>query len=188
MFKTWENICHGPNSGFNVLNIESTARSNSGAVDSQSRGTQQDLGRQPQGKLPGSILAFTDGGCDGNGANSNWGKAGWGAWIATKFLSNSDPVPLSDLWGPVITDKKSEFYQKCDLGSNNTGELTGILQALLWARQHGGHEPFALCYDSMYVANITSGLWKPKTNKGIASLSAVNTLSQSLNGAQEACT
>ena len=118
----------------------------------------------------GSILAFTDGGCDGNGANGNWGKAGWGAWIATKFLSDSDPVPLSDLWGPVITDKKSEFYQKCDLGSNNTGELTGILQALLWARQHGGHEPFALCYDSMYAANITSGLWKPKTNKGIASL------------------
>ena len=78
--------------------------------------------------------------------------------------------PIPDLWGPVVTDKQDEFYQRCEIGSNNTGELTGILQALLWARQHGGQEPFALCYDSMYAANITSGMWKPKTNKGIASL------------------
>ena len=75
--------------------------------------------------------------------------------------------PISDLWGPVVTDKQDEFYQRCEIGSNNTGELTGILQALLWARQHGGQEPLALCYDSMYATNITSGLWKPKTNKGM---------------------
>ena len=86
---------------------------------------------------------------------------------------------ISDLWGPVVTDKQDEFYQRCDIGSNNTGELTGILQALLWAKQQGGQEPFALCYDSMYAANITSGLWKPKTNKGIASLCHEHFLAES---------
>ena len=55
----------------------------------------------------------------------------------------------------------------------------GILQALLWAKQQGGQEPFALCYDSMYAANITSGLWKPKTNKGIASLCHEHFLAES---------
>ena len=34
-------------------------------------------------------------------------------------------------------------------------------------------------YDSMYAANITSGLWKPKTNKGIASLCHEHFLAES---------
>eukprot|EP01044_Picomonas_judraskeda_P040952 COSAG03_NODE_20370_length_320_cov_0.936652_1_plen_79_part_10 len=28
-----------------------------------------------------TILAYTDGGCDGNGARGNWGAAGRGAWL-----------------------------------------------------------------------------------------------------------
>ena len=77
----------------------------------------------------------------------------------TNSSRSSTLSPISDLWGPVVTDKQEdEFYQRCEIRSNNTGELTGILQALLWARQHGGQEPFALCYDSMYAANITSSL------------------------------
>ena len=48
----------------------------------------------------GSILAFTDGGCDGNGSNGHWGKAGWGAWIARKPNTTEDTTPgLLDLIG-----------------------------------------------------------------------------------------
>ena len=36
-------------------------------------------------ELPdGAILAYSDGGCDGNGAKGIWGKAGWGVWICRK--------------------------------------------------------------------------------------------------------
>ena len=31
----------------------------------------------------------TDGGCDGNGANGVWGKAGWGAWLCNKTVTSS---------------------------------------------------------------------------------------------------
>ena len=137
-----------------------------------------------------AILAYTDGGCDGNGANSIKGKAGWGAWISRKpdengtlgtdTLPRNDtpnneasitaPTSLADLWGPVVTDPSDPFYCECTSGTNNTGELTGIFNALLWAQRQGGEEPFAILYDSMYAANITRGVWKPKSNKGIANL------------------
>ena len=131
-----------------------------------------------------SILAYTDGGCDGNGAGGYWGKAGWGAWICRKqVLTQSSPewhppmatnstdfVALSDLWGPVVTKTEDEFYCECTIGTNNTGELCGMLNALLWARRQGGHETFAICYDSMYARNVTGGIWKPKANKGISAL------------------
>ena len=46
-----------------------------------------------------------------------------------------------------------------------------MLNALLWAKRQIGEEPFvAILYDSMYAHNITRGIWRPKTNKDIASL------------------
>ena len=74
------------------------------------------------------------------------------------------------MWGPVVVDSEDEFYCECTVGTNNAGELCGMLNALLWARRQGGHEPFAICFDSMYARNVTSGVWKPKKNKGIAAL------------------
>ena len=112
-----------------------------------------------------TILAYTDGGCDGNGAHGKWGAAGWGAWMC-----NKNKEAIADLWGPVVTDPKDEFYCGCTGATNNTGELTGMLNALYWAKQHGGHEPFAICFDSMYAKNITTKVWNAKANKGIAKL------------------
>ena len=43
-----------------------------------------------------------------------------------------------------------------------------MLNALLWAKQQGGEEPFVICYDSMYAKNITTKVWNPRKNKGIA--------------------
>ena len=45
-----------------------------------------------------------------------------------------------------------------------------MLNALLWAERQNGEEPFTILYDSMYAHNITRGIWRPKTNKDIASL------------------
>ena len=75
-----------------------------------------------------SILAYTDEGCDGNGAKGVWGKAGWGAWICRKLIhtNNVSYAAAADLWGPVVTDPSDPFHCGCDVGTNNTGELCAI--------------------------------------------------------------
>ena len=45
-----------------------------------------------------------------------------------------------------------------------------MYNVLAWAKRQGGQEPIAICFDSMYARNVTSGVWKPKKNKGIGSL------------------
>ena len=85
-------------------------------------------------------------------------------------MCNKNKEAIADLWGPVVTDPEDEFYCGCTGATNNTGELTGMLNALYWAKQHGGHEPFAICFDSMYAKNIVTKVWKARANKGIAKL------------------
>ena len=60
-----------------------------------------------------------------------------------------------------------DSYCGCSNATNNTGELTGMLNALMWAKNQGGHETFAIVYDSKYAKNITTGVWKPGKNAEI---------------------
>eukprot|EP01050_Picozoa_sp_SAG11_P029006 SAG11_NODE_7991_length_1072_cov_1.635149_2_plen_52_part_01 len=39
---------------------------------------------------------------------------------------------VADLYGPLVTDPDSEWFLGADRGSNQTGELCGVIQALLW--------------------------------------------------------
>jgi hypothetical protein len=49
--------------------------------------------------------------------------------------------------------------------SNNTGELNGMGQGLLWVRDKDDTEDAAVfLYDSMYAANMVQGLWKPESS------------------------
>jgi ribonuclease HI len=125
----------------------------------------------------GSILGYTDGGCGGNGAGGKWGKAGWGAWVCEK--DGNDTRALADMWGPVGTRplksdddavETSEWSMHCKIGPNNTGELCAMAQMLLWSKWHGGSEPLALVFDSMYAWGVTSGDIKPKKNCEIGRL------------------
>ena len=63
------------------------------------------------------------------------------------------------MWGPVVIDPNDKFFCNCAIASNNTGELCGMLNALLWAKRQGGEEAFAICYDSKYAKNITTGIY-----------------------------
>ena len=74
------------------------------------------------------------------------------------------------MWGPVVIDPNDKFFCNCAIASNNTGELCGMLNALLWAKRQGGEEAFAICYDSKYAKNITTGIWKPRKNTSIGQL------------------
>eukprot|EP00969_Alexandrium_andersonii_P146779 6491212-Alexandrium_andersonii.AAC.1 len=41
---------------------------------------------------------------------------------------------LAELFGPVVLDPNSGLYLGAEVASNNTGELCGICEALLWLR------------------------------------------------------
>ena len=113
-----------------------------------------------------SIRIYTDGGCDDNGEG---GIAGWGACVVhvdrPDAQPESDETPVADLWGRAVLDRRSEWFQGCARATNNTGELTGIAQALLWLLHiDEDTDPAVIVYDSMYAANMVQGRWQPKTN------------------------
>ena len=85
----------------------------------------------------GLVAIYTDGSCSGNQnvASSNC-AAGW----AAVAVSEPEGRVLAELFGPVVTPASvakdsalSPFDAGAEHGSNNTGELCGILEALLWA-------------------------------------------------------
>jgi ribonuclease HI len=118
---------------------------------------------------------YTDGGCTGNGRKGDWGVAGWGA---TVYLTVGDLTPAdssspdattaiwADLWGLVELDASSRWFLGCEKHTNNTGELTGVVQALLWLLfvAPDDREPAVICGDSLYAMEATEGIIEPSTN------------------------
>jgi ribonuclease HI len=112
-----------------------------------------------------AVVFYTDGGCDGNGANGVWGKAGWGAVAMRTNASTGEREVADELWGNVELDATSPYFLGATVGSNNTGELIGIAQALIWLRDvDAGQAQAAICFDSEYAARITQGIYRPKKN------------------------
>ena len=67
---------------------------------------------------------------DGSGLEP--GKAGWGVAIFADGPSNWGERPLYQLCGPVIIDRQSHLFLGAEVATNNTGELTAMMEALLW--------------------------------------------------------
>ena len=113
----------------------------------------------------GTVAVYTDGGCRGNqNVDSKRDQpAGWG------FIAVRDGKVLAERWGPVVIDSGHAHYLGAEKKSNNTGELSGVAEALLWLRDEEGSDgPAALCYDSTYAANITSGAFRAHKNVDLA--------------------
>ena len=49
-----------------------------------------------------------------------------------------------EAYGPVITDPDHVLFRGAQVGSNNTGELTSILEALIYAIDHNW-QPLTIC-------------------------------------------
>ena len=109
-----------------------------------------------QPSQPLRITFYTDG-SGSRGKCSATTPAGWG-WCA----------PQGENWleasGPVITSPDHTAYIGATVGSNNTGELTAIAEALLFAIEHE-YTHVTIHTDSLWARNVISGLWKAKTNK-----------------------
>ena len=107
------------------------------------------------------LRIYTDGGCDSNGVGGVLGASGWGAHALQVGLDGDclTTIAVADLWGPVETVRTSRWWMGATRGTNNTGELCGIGQALLWLRDvERTGAAVALLYDSMYAANQAQGL------------------------------
>ena len=72
------------------------------------------------------------------------------------------------LFGPVETKHNAQHFLGAEYGSNNTGELTAICEALKWIIANEELNQVALYYDSKYAAKITTGEYTAQSNKYLA--------------------
>ena len=104
---------------------------------------------------------FTDG-SGSKGRATSQTPAGWG-WC------HKDNGNWIKAHGPVITDPHRDTYRGATVGSNNTGEVTAIIEALLHA--HANAATKAIIHsDSLWAINTITGRWRPKHHKQLISL------------------
>ena len=121
-----------------------------------------------KGVGPNEIAVFTDGACAGNqNVAATVNPAGWGAVVVEGCLG--DPpiggVAFAELYGPVELSPSSGHFLGAEVGSNNTGELSAVCEALQWLTAHeASTRPAVICYDSMYAANQAQGIHKAHKN------------------------
>eukprot|EP00401_Gymnodinium_catenatum_P003972 CAMPEP_0117496278 /NCGR_PEP_ID=MMETSP0784-20121206/20571_1 /TAXON_ID=39447 /ORGANISM="" /LENGTH=556 /DNA_ID=CAMNT_0005291237 /DNA_START=115 /DNA_END=1783 /DNA_ORIENTATION=+ len=123
---------------------------------------------------PDELAIYTDGACKGNrNVTSTVCPAGWGFCVvggggADGRHSDGTAKLVAELYGPVVLDSSSKFFLGAEVGSNNTGEVSAICEALLWLRDfERSQRSVAICYDSTYAAKTTTGEFKAEKNKDL---------------------
>ncbi len=109
------------------------------------------------------IHIYADGSCMNiDGA----ARAGWGIVIVQgdDGLGRGRGTIIEETHGVVQTDPESEAWDGALLASNNTAELTALLEALRWTMQYEGGEEVMIRCDSMYAMEIAEERWKAKAN------------------------
>ncbi len=92
-------------------------------------------------------------------------RAGWGYAISSAE-HDMQPEFLFEGHGPVVTDHRQPQFLGALVGSNNTGELTALCEALLFFLERGiVNARIVVVFDSKWAANMIRGHWKPKTNR-----------------------
>ena len=85
--------------------------------------------------------------------------AGWGVWI---------PEANVTFHGPVIIHPGVEHWLGAEKHTNNTGELSAMVVALIWLWASDFTGETVVAYDSAYARNCTQGLWLPQANTQLA--------------------
>ena len=108
------------------------------------------------------VVCYTDGGCVENAhVNDADQLAGAGAVV----LNDDRTTARVELYTPVITDPRHRCYLGATRGTNNTGELVGIGEALLWIRDYEGSTDDVVVYvDSKYAAAMVEARWSFSSN------------------------
>lgn len=109
----------------------------------------------------GSVSIYVDGSCIGNvHVRDQAQPTGWGVCI--------QGAHTLELYGPVVTCRQSPFFDGAEHGSNNTAELTAMIEALHWLMSSSVASA-TLFYDSKYAANIMTKVYNAQKNKELAS-------------------
>jgi uracil-DNA glycosylase len=140
------------NEGFTVEPVSSinTSCANTNTVNASiiREWTDQD----PQCYTSDVLWVFTDGGSKGNGSAKCVASYGWYVTDGEKVAADTGIVPAVDLAGSVYR------------ASNNRGELTAILSAIEFVRDHGSEFSFSsitIVSDSEYsIKSITDWIYK----------------------------
>ena len=76
---------------------------------------------------------------------------------------------VADMYGPVVTSNAFPWYLGATQGLNQTGELSGIMIALLWLLELPGSDTtdVVICFDSIYAMNELDERWRVNMNKGL---------------------
>ena len=103
-----------------------------------------------------SAMHFYTDGSGSSGRCTSQTPAGWG-WC---YRRGETWIEAS---GPVPTTADHSAYLGATVGSNNTGELTAIVEAILYAQEHSF--PAAVIHsDSRWAINMITGKWRPRTH------------------------
>ena len=108
-----------------------------------------------------NYVIYTDGSGTGGRCNSTT-PAGWG------FVVITDQEISYEARGPVDTDPSSAYHYGAMVGSNNTAEISALIEAalyLLGLSQLPAKVEF--CYDNKWAADMTRGRFKPKRHKAL---------------------
>ena len=104
---------------------------------------------------------YTDGaGTRGKASRATPAGWGWALQQGSTWLEAS---------GPVCTDPHHAKYIGARVGSNNTGELSAIIEALLFALEHE-YTKVVIYSDSEWSINMITGKWRPKTSTELVAL------------------
>lgn len=118
------------------------------------------------------LAAFTDGSSKKNGHS---GVAGWGFVLVEGcegFSSSMTPTGGHEIlraYGRVETDASKEQWNGATIGTNNTGELSAIIEAMHLYKTRLAEQYPSLCIfsDSQYAINVTNGTWKGGMNAAL---------------------
>ena len=112
-------------------------------------------------KKAAPVNIYVDGSCSGNqNVRVKACKAGWGVVV----LDADDTV---ELFGPVVCETNGKGFLGAEVGSNNTGELSAVCEALIYVRDMLDNCEVCVYHDSTYAVNVITGEMKAKKNKAL---------------------
>jgi ribonuclease HI len=94
------------------------------------------------------------------------------------------------MWGPVVIDDDSIWFCGVSRGTNNTSEIIGIEQALMWLWDvyEATDVPAIMLFDSCYTANMVTGrTLRWRNGRGVGAKAAGGRRGDVPDGALGAC-
>ena len=130
------------------------------------------LPEPPPAKVNDWVHIYTDGSAVALGPRRRNKYGGLGFWNACTVSRIAADI---EICGKVTTAQTAGEYLGAEVASNNTAEITALIESLIWIEQviskHTHSDSgFAIFSDSRYVVGMLTGKFNPKENILIAVL------------------